>query len=266
MRISLFLQTWRLHWKSLASWAAVLVGMNAIELSVYPSMSKSTQAMQDFLESFPEFFKKMFRMEDYFSGAGFLNTELFSLIIPMVMIGVGLAWGASATAEDEERGTAELLLTLPVKRSVMLWSRFAATVSALTLLAVLNFLSLFWGAQLVDMSLTFSKLSAATLASLLIGITFSSLGLLLGAVTGKKSVSLGIGAGAAILLYLFYTISAIVSRFDFIRPINPFEWLIDSNQLIDGFNLNVNLKFVLVAAVSIGSATVIFNRKDIHSS
>ena len=75
--------------------------MNSIELSVYPTMSKSGDSMKSFLDSFPEGFKKMFRMEDYFSGPGFLNTELFSLIIPMVMIGVGLAWGAGATADDE---------------------------------------------------------------------------------------------------------------------------------------------------------------------
>ncbi|MEN9687627.1 MAG: hypothetical protein RL381_639, partial [Actinomycetota bacterium] len=235
MNSKLFVQTWRGHWKSFASWAAVLVVMNSIELSVYPTMAKSNDALGSFMDSFPDFFKKMFRMEDYFSGPGFLNTELFSLIIPMVMIGVGLAWGAGATADDEERGTADLLFTLPIKRSTILWSRLIAMISALALLSIVNFINLAIGARIVDMTLVSSHLAFASLGCFLVGVLFASIGAFLGALTGKRSTSLGIGAGLAVLFYVFYTLTAIVERFDFIKPINPFQWLIDANQLMDGF-------------------------------
>lgn len=266
MNIKLFIQTWRSHWKSFLSWAAVLIVMNSIELSVYPTMAKSGDSMKTFLESFPDFFKKMFRMEDYFTGPGFLNTELFSLIIPMVMIGVGLAWGASATAEDEERGTADLLFTLPITRSKFLWSRLLAMTSALALLAIINFINLFIGAKFVDMQLNASNLAAGSLGCFLIGMLFASFGALFGAVSGKRGASLGIGAGIAILFYVFYTITSIVTKFDFIKPINPFQWLIDANQLMVGFNWSTNLKFLSLSAIAVISASWIINRRDIHSS
>jgi ABC-2 type transport system permease protein len=266
MNLQLFKQTWRSHWKSFVSWGAVLVSMNAIELSVYPTMSKSGKSMQDFLNSFPEGFKKMFRMEDYFSGPGFLNTELFSLIIPMVMIGVGLAWGASATAEDEERGTADLLFVLPITRSKILWSRLIAMISALTTLAIINFITLTIGSQLVEMKLPAGNLAAGSLGCLLIGILFASIGALFGSISGRRGASLGIGAGIAILLYVFYTITAIVQKFDFVKPVNPFQWLMDANQLIDGIDLITDLKYLTLAAIFAVLASLIINRRDIHSS
>lgn len=261
----LFLQTWRNHWKSFLSWALVMISMNSIELSVYPTMSKSGDSMKSFLDSFPEGFKKMFRMEDYFSGPGFLNTELFSLIIPMVMIGVGLAWGAGATADDEERGTADLLFALPISRSKILWSRLIAMISALALLAVINFMNLMIGAKFVNMALSASHLAAGSFGCFLIGMLFASFGALFGAASGKRGASLGIGAGIAILFYVFYTLTAIVDKFNFIKPINPFQWLIDANQLIDGFDFATDFKFLILSAVAAVAASWIINRRDIHS-
>ena len=266
MNFQLFIQTWRGHWKSFISWAAVMVTMNSIELSVYPTMSKSGASMKSFLDSFPEGFKKMFRMEDYFSGPGFLNTELFSLIIPMVMIGVGLAWGAGATADDEERGTADLLFALPITRSKILWSRLIAMISALALLALINFLNLMIGARFVDMKLAASQVAAGSLGCFLIGMLFASLGALFGAASGKRGASLGIGSGIAILFYVFYTITAIVSKFNFVKPINPFQWLIDANQLIDGFDWMTNLRFLVLTGLAAAAASLIINRRDIHSN
>jgi ABC-2 type transport system permease protein len=266
MNLQIFKQTWRSHWKSFLSWALVMVSMNSIELSVYPTMSKSGNSLKSFLDSFPEGFKKMFRMEDYFSGPGFLNTELFSLIIPMVMIGVGLAWGASATAEDEERGTADMLFALPISRSKILWSRLIAMISALALLTIVNFANLMIGSKLVDMNLSVTNLAAGSFGCFLIGVLFASLGSLFGALSGKRGASLGTGAGLAILLYVFYTLTAIVDKFNFIKPINPFQWLIDANQLIDGFNFLTDMKFLVLSAILATLASLIINRRDIHSS
>lgn len=266
MNSQLFFQTWRSHWKSFISWAGVLLLMNSIELSVYPTMSKSGDSMKGFLDSFPDGLKKVFRMEDYFSGPGFLNTELFSLIIPMVMIGVGLAWGAGATADDEERGTADLLFALPITRSKILWSRLIAMLSALALLTAINFINLFVGSRLVNMELNTSFLAAGSIGCFLIGALFASFGALFGAATGKRGASLGIGSGFAILFYIFYTLTAIVSKFNFIKPINPFQWLMDSNQLINGFDLLTDLKFFLLSAMATFVASWIINRRDINSN
>jgi ABC-2 type transport system permease protein len=138
--------------------------------------------------------------------------------------------------------------------------------SALALLAIINFINLFIGAKFVDMQLNASNLAAGSLGCFLIGMLFASFGALFGAVSGKRGASLGVGAGIAILFYVFYTITSIVTKFDFIKPINPFQWLIDANQLMVGFNWSTNLKFLSLSAIAVISASWIINRRDIHSS
>ena len=144
MNIALFKKMFKDHWKSLLSWSLVIIFMVTIQLSVYPTIVESGNAAKQFIDSYQEAFKKMFRMEDYTSGPGFLSTELFSLMLPLVMIGVGVIWSASATAEEEETGTADLLFSLPVSRRVILLSKMAATFVALVILALTVFANIFF--------------------------------------------------------------------------------------------------------------------------
>ncbi|MBU6264325.1 MAG: hypothetical protein KGM39_06095, partial [Actinomycetales bacterium] len=118
----------------------------------------------------------------------------------------------------------------------------------------------------VDMKLSANNLAAGSLGCFLIGMLFASFGALFGAVSGKRGASLGIGSGIAILFYVFYTLTAIVEKFNFIKPINPFQWLIDGNQLIDGFNFVTNAKFLILSILAAIAASWIINRRDIHSS
>ena len=113
MIIALYLKMWRDHWRSLLSWAGVAVLMVSIQMSVYPSIAKSGKGFETFLENYPDAIKKIFRMQDYTTGPGFLSTELYSMMIPLILIAIGATWGASATAEEEEKGTADLLFAFP---------------------------------------------------------------------------------------------------------------------------------------------------------
>lgn len=265
MNIQLFTQTWRTHWKSLLSWGAVLVAMNSIELYIYPTISQSSKAMQEFVDAFPDGLKKLFRMSEYFSGPGFLATELFSLIIPMVMIGVSLAWGSSATAEDEEKGSADLIFTLPIRRRSILLTRLLAAITALALLSAINFFNIYIGAHIVDLKVGTSNLAAATFSCFMMGVLYASLGTLLGALMGRKGLGIGAGAGFAILLYVLYTVSNLVTKFDFIKPYNPFEWVIGADQLVQGFSIFPNLKLFALSTILTLLATFIIERRDIHS-
>jgi hypothetical protein len=139
-------------------------------------------------------------------------------------------------------------------------------ISALGLLAAINFINLFVGSKMVDMKLEASKLAAGSLGCFLIGVLFASLGVLLGSTTGRRGASLGIGSGIAILFYVFYTITSLVSKFDFIKPFNPFQWLIDANQLLDGFKVSTDLRYAALSALFVTLAAWIINRRDIRSS
>ena len=265
MMISLILKTWHDHWKSLLSWAGVIVAMTSIQLSVYPSIVKTGDAATQFIDAYPEAFKKMFRIEDYTSGPGFLSTELFSLMLPLVLIAVGTTWGSSATAEEEEKGTADLLFTLPISRLKVLASKMIATFSVLIFLGVVIYVNLYFGADMVDLTVNFNYILAAILSSIALGLFFSGLGFFIGSVTGKKGVSLGSASAIGLLSFVFYSLAPLVDNFDFLNPINPFDWAIGGNILFEGPDWTGFTKLIIGTVLLYVGAAFVFKKKDIHA-
>ncbi len=239
--------------------------MVSIQLSVYPTIVESGNAAKQFIDSYPEAFKKMFRIEDYTSGSGFLNVELFSLMLPLVMIGVGIIWSASATAEEEEAGTADLLFSLPVSRRVILLSKMAATFVALVVLALTVFANIFFLAPRFELEVSTLNLAYACLIHLFLGVFFSGIGFFLGSLTGRKGLSLGVGSGLAIICFLFFSLSPLVSNFRFTNSVNPFQWTIARNTLADGLDVQGLAKLVISSIVLYIAALNVLERRQIRS-
>ncbi|NDB50314.1 MAG: hypothetical protein EB030_04755, partial [Actinobacteria bacterium] len=190
--IALYVKTWRDHWRTLLAWSLTLIALISIQMSIYPSISENKEALQGFLESYPEAIRKIFRMQDYTSGPGFLSTELYSMMIPLVLIAVGGTWGAAATAEEEDEGTADLLLTLPISRSRILISKMFAAISVVIVLAFLGLLNVIVLRGVVDMEIETAKLLAGTISSTAIGLFFTGVAFLIGAHSRSKGVAVGV--------------------------------------------------------------------------
>lgn len=265
MSAALFFKMFRDRWRSLLAWSLVIVFMVTIQLSVYPSIKESGDAAKDLLDSYPEAFKKMFRIEDYTTGSGFLSAELFSLMIPLVMLGVGLTWGCSATAEEEERGTADLLFSLPIRRRNILMSKMSATFCALLLLASITFFNVFLLEGHFELSVSTLHLFYACLAHLFLGVYFSGVGFLLGSLSGKRSLALGTGIGIGIVFFIFFTLAPLVTNFKFTNPINPFQWTIARNILKDGLDVWGLVKLISAGTVLYIAAIVFLERREVRS-
>jgi ABC-2 type transport system permease protein len=265
MLVPLLLKTWRDRWRGFLAWSVGLVLITAVELYVYPSIKDSAGEMDAFVEAFPEPMREMFRMSDYTSGAGFLNVEMFSIIVPLVVIAVGASWGASATAEEEERGTADLLLTLPVGRTSIVVTKATAILVALALLVGILATTLIVGSGLVDLEVPFSNLLAACLMSGLLGVLYAALGLFVGAATGRRGAALGVAIGLAIAGFLVYSLAPMVDTFDTINPFNPFQWTVGSDPLTNGVDAGYALDLGLLSALLFVAAVVVFRRRDIRA-
>ena len=265
MIIALYLKMWRDHWRSLLSWAGVAVLMVSIQMSVYPSIAKSGKGFETFLENYPDAIKKIFRMQDYTTGPGFLSTELYSMMIPLILIAIGATWGASATAEEEEKGTADLLFAFPISRFRIVVTKMAATVTVIAAVGILAALNILILKNHVHLEVDGSHLFAATASCIAIGLFFSSLSFLAGSLTGHKGASLGIATGLALILFLIYSLEALVDTFDGIAPYNPFNWALAGNPLFDGLDSAGLLKLVGSSIVIGALAVGYFNKKDISS-
>ena len=263
--ITIFVKTWRDHSKTLFAWSLTLVAMASIQMSIYPSISKNAGAMQQFLDSYPDAIKKIFRMQDYTSGPGFLGTELFSLMIPLVLIAVGGTWGASATAEEEDDGTAELLFTLPITRRKILLGKMLAAISVNIFLGMLVTVNILLLRNSVEMKIDARNLWSATTHSISLGILFTGVAFFIGALNRHKGVAVGVVTGIALVLFLIYSLSSLVDSFDAIEPFNPMEWALASTPLFQGVDILDIAKLNGIAIVFYLAALITFDRKDISA-
>ncbi len=265
MNFTLFKKMFRDHWISLLAWGLVIIFIATVQLSVYPSIAESGNTAKQFIDTLPENMKQMFRMQDYTSGPGFLNTELFSLMLPLVMIGVGVLWGTSATAEEEQEGTADLLFSLPISRRSILVSKMAATFVALVSLSAIVFLAIYLLKNSAGLTVSTLFLAFACLTQVFLGLFFSGVGFLVGSLTGRKGLSLGVGSGIAIICFLFYSLSPLVSTFKFTNRINPFQWTLGNNILVNGFDASGLAKLIVSSVILFVSAVLVLERRELRS-
>lgn len=261
----LLLKTARDHWRSYSIWTIGLVAMVAIQLSVFPTIRSSAAGLATFLDNYPEALKQIFRMEDYTSGAGFLSTELFSMMLPLIYISIGASWGANATAQEEERRTADILLTLPISRVRILSTKIVAAIMAQVFLSVVLVLALVIGIRFVDLSLGTLKIVAGALTGTLLGILFNSVATFLGAAWGKRPIALGGAIALAIAGFLFFSLAPLVNTFERLTPINPFQWTLGSRPLFDGVDVGYTLLTLIVASGFYVASVFVFKRRDIQA-
>lgn len=263
MLLPLLLKTLRDHVRGIAGWTGGIVALIVVQLSVYPTVRDATSGVADFADAFPETFKKIFRMEEYGSAVGYLSTELFSATLPLIFIAVGVTWGARVATDEIEAGTADILFSLPISRRRFLVTRIIAELSVLAMLTVVLAVALVVGTPIVDMSVATTRILAAAWSTGLTGLVFGSVGVLVGALSGRRSMSLGVSLAVAIAAFVVYSLAPLVGFMEDINPFNPMQWTVGAESLKRGFDPGYGVISLVFTAALMWFAVLAFERRDV---
>lgn len=251
------------RWRATFGWGLGLILMAVVQLAVYPSVAKSSANMQAFVDEWPQAFREAFNLDAYTTGAGFLNAEMFSMMIPLALIAVATTGAAAATAGEEDRGTADLLLSMPISRGRVLLAKVLATVIALACVAAATFLTILIGAPLVDLDLSAGNLAAAVLMTALLASVFGAVTLLLAAATGRRTVALGTGVGLALAAFLLNALAPMAAWLEPWQKASPFRWALGENPLVNGVDAPMAMVMLAVSVVLVVAAGFVYKRRDI---
>lgn len=248
-------------------WMLGLFLTAVMQMSVYPSVRDSAAQLSKYVESMPEAMKAMFGLEsmDYTSPAGYLNTELFSVILPMVFASFAMRAGSRAIAGEEDRKTLDLLLSTPIPRKSVVVQKFAAMVTDVAILVIVLFLSLWLGGLLVGFDIGSGFLLAACLNCGLLGLVMGSTALLIGSWKGGRGLSLGVTSALLVGLFLLQSMSQLVDGLRPFRGLSPFYWYLRADVLRNGLSLTDASVLLCVSLVFAALATVAFERRDLHA-
>ena len=242
----------------MAAYAGLIMG-------IYPSISGIIE-IGPLFERLPEAFRVMFAPGglDITTPEGFVAAEFFSIIGPLLFFAYTIGIGGSATAGEEERGTIDLLMSLPIPRWRVVLEKYVTVVVGTVVLGAALVMGMAAGAFAGGIDLRYDGIGAIVASAILLGLLFGALALFVGALTGRRTFSIGVAFALAVASYLVYSLSALVDLIKPLRPFSPFTYYVGGNPLSNGLNAVDAGILAGATIVLVVLAVVAFRRRDLR--
>jgi len=245
-------------------WGTAVAVFVVLNVAFWPSLrdSKALSGLEDMgalLEAFGA--------QDIGSPRGYLDGQLFALLLPVLLAAMSIAQVSAVTSGDEDAGRLELLHALPVSRTAVWLARWTAGTAVLAMvtagIAALTLASM----QVFALGEAGAgRVAAATLACGLLAAFHAAVAF----AAGGLGASRGRAAGAAVfVLVAGYVVSVLLPLADSLagaRRWSPWYWALGEQPVSDGVRPLRLALVVGVTAVLVVIGLVGVNRRDIRSA
>ena len=190
MRTEILVQTLRERRRSLLWWTLGLAALVLLNVAFYPSV-RDDEALSDYAKDLPESVRALFAGGelDLTSPAGYLNSQIFALTAPLVLLIFAIGAGAGVVAGEEERGALDLVLAHPVRRRDYVAQRFLGLATLILALTAVLLATVWLGSLLVDLEIGFDRVLAASVSVGLLALLYCGVALAVGSLAPGRSRS-----------------------------------------------------------------------------
>lgn len=248
--------------RSLVLWAIALAAIAALYLSFYPAMG-ANEDMESLIAGLPEALQVGMGWDRIASAAGYLESTVYALLAPALLLVFAIATGARLLAGEEEAGTLELEGTAPVSRRSLLLQRYGVLALDLALLCLALAAATVAMVAVLDMDVTARNVLAATLGLWLFVLAMGSLTFAVGAATGRRALALGVGAGVAVASYMANAIGPMADGLGWLEDVSPFGWYLRGDPLTQGIDPVGFGGLLVLVLVTLGVALATYDRRDL---
>lgn len=219
--------------RSALVWSLSLVLLVAAVLAVWPAM-RDAGSLDTLVEGMPPEVVAALGIGDLASPVGFLNGNLYALLLPLLFAALAVVNMTALTAGDEDAGRLEMLLALPVSRQSVYLCRAAAVTLVLAATGALVGLTIWAGGVAVDMGVGFSAVAAATGSLFLFALFYAGLALALSGLGLRAGAVQGAAFGVLAASYLVGAFFPLVGGLRVWARISPWQWAFGDDPLVEG--------------------------------
>lgn len=255
-------QTVRSQRRGLLGWGIGTALLVAVMAMFWPSV-RDMPDLDKFMANYPETMRKLFDIEAMDTGRGYLNTELFSMMLPALFLIFGIGRGARLVAGEEEAGLLEAVLTTPASRRRVLLDKAVALGASVAALGAVLFAVTVATSTVASMDIGVAETAGASLAMVLLGVEHAWLALAVGAATGRRSAAIAAGAVVAVAGYMLFVLGRIVDGLSPWAVLSPFHQAIDGGPVGAGLP-PLYLAMVAGAVAVLALAVPAFDRRDVR--
>jgi ABC-2 type transport system permease protein len=246
--------------RSLALWSLALAAIATMYIGIYPAMG--VEDMSAMVENLPEAMVNAFGYDEIATPAGYITSTVYGLLGPILLSVFAIATGTRLVAGQEEDGTLELELTAPVGRARVLLERLGALwLNVAVLVGVLMVVTIAL-VIVLDLDVVIGNVVAGSVGMLLLLLGVGTVGLAVGAITGRRAIGLGVAAAFGVGAFMLDAIGPTVDA-DWMTAVSPFSLHLEERPLFTGFDWSGLAKLAAVPVVAAVAGVVGFARRDL---
>jgi ABC-2 type transport system permease protein len=265
MKTEVLSETLRERRRSLLWWTLGVVGLVGLTVAFYPSV-KGAGGLSDYAKDLPKSLRGLFvgGEIDITSGPGYLNSQVFAMLAPLILLIFAIGAGGWAVAGEEERGTLDLLLAHPLRRGDFVAQRFAAVSVLVIALSTVLFVTVAVASALVDLEIGIGDLIAACGSNALLALLFGTLALAIGATWAGRARAITVATAFAIAAWMLDGLGQAVDWLNSFRPLSPFYQAIGTDPLRDGVSWGSWALLAGLTAMLLAAAVRGLERRDLR--
>lgn len=250
--------------RSVIGWSIASVGLIFINMIFYPSFKDQAAELQKSFESLPEAAVQLFGgSTDFFSPVGFLNSQIYFLMLPLILGIMAIGLGSRLIAQEEQENTIELILSRPISRSKLLLHKALGGIIAITIATLSALLTTVIIGKIVSLDVSIKNILLATLACYLMVLSFGAVAFVFSAIGKTRSIAIAAATVYALGGYLISSLAGTVEWLEKPSKLFSFHYY-RSEEILSGTMVWRNLLFfLLVITLCTIASWYVFRRRDI---
>lgn len=247
-------------------WSALgLALMSLYMMTFFPSIEDSYAELTEMFERMGPTITALTGGEmDISTVEGFLATKVFSLTYPLILIALGIAFGAGLVSGEEESGTLDVLLATPVARWRVVLGKFGALAAFIALVLAAMFIGLIAGGRIAGLEhMRTGRILLGVLNLAPLTLFFAALALALSCWRSGHGLALGVpvvlGAGG----WLVHALAAVSDVPGWLQRLSPWYYYDGQRALLHGPRLGGMVLLLALAAALVIAAAWGLERRDV---
>jgi ABC-2 type transport system permease protein len=257
--------TLRMRKVSTAWWAFGIAAFITLTLAFYPSIkSQSAQLDKSFDQLSGSTKSFITDTNDLFSPVGYLSSQIFYLLLPILFSILLIGVGSSLVAREEQSGTIEFLLARPISRTRLLLGKAWSGLLIGLAVAGVALISVVILCKIVDINVGSWNIVGAVLMSFMLALIFGSFAFMLTCLGGAiRGLSIGLTSGLLLISYLLSSLEKSVHWLHWPSQFLPYHYFEPANILNGHFTWGALLGFAGVTVAFLLISIRGFAHRDI---
>lgn len=251
---------WSIMW-----WSIGIVGLIALTLAFYPTIKGQTDQLNKSLGNLSPQVTALFSdTGDFFSPIGYLSSQIYYLLFPLLLSMLAIGLGSSLIARDEQNHTLELVLARPISRSRFVLAKALGGLAVVCVVSGISLVTSLVLAKAVGIQVSLGGIAFTTLLATLLSLLFGAIAFALTAMGRTARLgSIGIAALIALLGYIATSFEGFVHWMVWPARALPYHYYRPAEMLSGHPTWAIAGWFSLAIVVLVAVAVVGFRRRDI---